>query len=123
MENVIKKLFVIAILTIANVNLISAMEEASKALAGEATVEPVRAAGATLHVIDDHDVRDKHVASMYEFARHQTFTPDELALARRQAKTEAMFGDFMRKGSKVVATDAVRSKSAGTGTGTGESKE
>lgn len=111
MENVIKKLFIIVILTIANVNF--AMEEASKALAGEATVEPIRAAGATFHVIDDHAVRDKHVATMYEFARHKTFTPEELTLARRQAKTEAMFGDFMRKGSKVVATGTVRSKSAG----------
>ncbi len=113
MENIIKKLFVIVILTIANVNLVSAMAEASKALAGEATVEPIRAEGTTFHVIDDHAVRDKHVATMYEFARHKTFTPEELTLARRQAKTEAMFGDLMRKGSKVVATGTVRSKSAG----------
>ena len=89
MKNIVK-MFIFMFLIITNVNLVSAMEKA-----GDEAVVMSDAA------------RDAHINEMYQFARNYT------DLAARRARTEAMFGDIMRKGSKVVATGTVRSKSAG----------
>lgn len=79
MKNVVK-MFIFVLLTIANVNLVSAMEEA-----GEVT---------RLSVAVTRDIsniaRDQHIKEMYDFARSLT------DLVGRRAKTAAMFGEFTR---------------------------
>ena len=124
MKNIVK-MFIFMLLTITNVNLVSAMEKAG----GAAT----RLSGVVLHDISTN-ARDKHVNAMYDFVRSKTLSPEELALAirngdvtsahdfmrdrisadidllaHRRAKTAAMFEKFTK------TYIAPRSKSAGTG--------
>jgi hypothetical protein len=94
MKNIVK-MFIFMLLIIANVNLVSAIEEAGVKATG------LPKPGAVLHDISD-SARDKHVDDMYDFARKHT------NLVHRRAKTAAMFEKFNK------TYIAPRSKSAGT---------
>lgn len=84
MKNIVK-IFIFMLLTIANINLVSAMEKTSPEASGTKVVEV--GAKADLRDISDAD-RDEHVKQMYDFARKHT------ALVHRRAKTAALFGKF-----------------------------